>query len=124
MDNTTETAVQEGPQPQAVPIIEEEQQAPQAQAVPATEGGESTTTTSGVVIDRDKVQQVLNMLRPYLQADGGDCELVAITTEGVVQLRLQGACGTCPSSTYTLKMGIEEQLKQYVPGVTEVIAVP
>jgi len=74
-------------------------------------------------IDREKVQEVLNMLRPYLQADGGDVELIDITPEGVVQLRLQGACGTCPSSTYTLKMGIEEQLKQYVPGVTEVVSV-
>lgn len=76
-----------------------------------------------VVVDREKVQEVLNMLRPYLQADGGDCELVDITSEGVVQLRLHGACGTCPSSTYTLKMGIEEQLKQYVPGVKEVVSV-
>ena len=76
-----------------------------------------------ITIDKDKVQEVLNMLRPYLQADGGDVELVDITPEGVVQLRLQGACGTCPSSTYTLKMGIEEQLKQYIPGVTEVVSV-
>ena len=76
-----------------------------------------------VNIDKAKVQEVLNMLRPYLQADGGDVELVDITPDGVVQLRLQGACGTCPSSTYTLKMGIEEQLKQYVPGVKEVVSV-
>ena len=76
-----------------------------------------------VSIDRDKVQEVLNMLRPYLQADGGDVELVDITPDGVVQLRLQGACGTCPSSTYTLKMGIEEQLKQYIPNVKEVVSV-
>lgn len=74
-------------------------------------------------IDREKVQEVLNMLRPYLQADGGDVDLVDITADGVVQLRLKGACGTCPSSTYTLKMGIEEQLKQYVPGVKEVVSV-
>lgn len=76
-----------------------------------------------ITIDKDKVQEVLNMLRPYLQADGGDVELVDITPEGVVNVRLQGACGTCPSSTYTLKMGIEEQLKQYIPGVTEVVSV-
>lgn len=79
--------------------------------------------TDAVVIDKAKVQEVLNMLRPYLQADGGDVELVDVTSEGVVQVRLQGACGSCPSSTYTLKMGIEEQLKQYVPGVVEVISV-
>jgi Fe-S cluster biogenesis protein NfuA len=81
------------------------------------------TTEETVAIDREKVVQVLNMLRPYLQADGGDVELVDITSDGVVQLRLQGACGTCPSSTYTLKMGIEEQMKQYVPGVKEVVSV-
>ncbi|MEM0952028.1 MAG: NifU family protein [Cyanobacteria bacterium P01_H01_bin.74] len=74
-------------------------------------------------MDRDKVEQVLKMLRPYLQADGGDVELVNITDDGVVQLRLQGACGTCPSSTYTLKMGIEEQMRQYIPAVKEVVAV-
>ncbi len=82
-----------------------------------------TPAAEAVVVDRDKVQEVLNMLRPYLQADGGDVELIDVTSEGVVQVRLQGACGTCPSSTYTLKMGIEEQLKQYVPGVTEVVSV-
>lgn len=75
------------------------------------------------IIDAVKVQEVLDTLRPYLQADGGDVELVNITDQGVVELRLQGACGSCPSSTYTLKMGIEEQLKQHVPGVTEVVSV-
>jgi Fe-S cluster biogenesis protein NfuA len=72
--------------------------------------------------DTVKIQEVLDTVRPYLQADGGDVELVDVT-EGVVHVRLQGACGTCPSSTYTLKMGIEEQLKAHVPGVTEVISV-
>lgn len=67
-----------------------------------------------------RVQEVLDSVRPFLQADGGDCELVDITPEGVVQLRLHGACGSCPSSTYTLKLGIEEQLKQHVPGITSV----
>ncbi len=76
----------------------------------------SSTST----IDKEKVQQVLDMLRPYLQADGGDVELVNITADNIVQLRLQGACGTCPSSVYTLKMGIEEQLKQYIPEVSSV----
>lgn len=84
---------------------------------------QNSATEAPVAIDKAKVQEVLNMLRPYLQADGGDVELIDITSEGVVQVRLQGACGSCPSSTYTLKMGIEEQLKQYVPGVTEVVSV-
>jgi Fe-S cluster biogenesis protein NfuA len=75
------------------------------------------------LIDTVKIQEVLDTLRPYLQADGGDVELVNVTDEGVVQVRLQGACGTCPSSTMTLKMGIEEQIKQQIPGVTEVVAV-
>jgi Fe-S cluster biogenesis protein NfuA len=91
--------------------------------VEQTVAEEAVQETETVEIDREKVVQVLNMLRPYLQADGGDCELVDITDDGVVQLRLHGACGTCPSSTYTLKMGIEEQMKQYVPGVKEVVSV-
>ena len=73
-----------------------------------------------VVVDDTKLLEVLATMRPYLQADGGDVEYVGTTAEGVVQVRLQGACGTCPSSIYTLKMGIEEQLKMHVPGVTAV----
>jgi Fe-S cluster biogenesis protein NfuA len=80
------------------------------------------TASVNETVDKAKVLEVLNMLRPYLQADGGDVELLDVTPEGVVQVRLQGACGSCPSSTYTLKMGLEEQLKQYVPGVTEVVS--
>jgi Fe-S cluster biogenesis protein NfuA len=83
----------------------------------------STGNAESAKIDPVKVQEVLDTLRPYLQADGGDCELVDITGEGVVLLKLVGACGSCPSSTITLKMGIEEQLKQHIPGVTEVISV-
>ena len=82
---------------------------------------EQSAEVANAPIDKAKVLEVLNMLRPYLQADGGDVELLDVTPEGVVQVRLQGACGTCPSSTYTLKMGLEEQLKQYVPGITEVV---
>ncbi|GEN83308.1 hypothetical protein SLU01_16200 [Sporosarcina luteola] len=67
----------------------------------------------------DPVQEVLNKLRPFLLRDGGDCELVDIE-EGVVKLRLLGACGTCPSSTITLKAGIERALLEEVPGVVEV----
>lgn len=95
----------------------------EAETVVDTNAETPETATETVAIDKDKVQEVLNMLRPYLQADGGDVELVDITPDGVIQLRLQGACGTCPSSTYTLKMGIEEQMKQYIPGVKEVVSV-
>lgn len=66
-----------------------------------------------------KVQEVLNKLRPFLQRDGGDCELVDVE-DGIVKLRLLGACGTCPSSTITLKAGIERALVEEIPGITEV----
>ena len=81
---------------------------------------ESTTATATSTVDLVKVQEVLDTVRPYLRADGGDCELVDVTEDGIVKLRLHGACGSCPSSTYTLKLGIEEQLKQHIPGITEV----
>lgn len=66
-----------------------------------------------------QVSAVLEKLRPYLLRDGGDCELIDVE-DGVVRLRLLGACGTCPSSTITLKAGIERALIAEVPGITEV----
>lgn len=71
----------------------------------------------------DDVKAVLELIRPALQADGGDVELVDVTDEGVVKVKLVGACGHCPMSTMTLKMGIERTLKDKVPGVKEVISV-
>jgi Fe-S cluster biogenesis protein NfuA len=71
----------------------------------------------------DKVKEVIDEIRPMLQADGGDMELVEVTDDGTVKVRLTGACGTCPMSTMTLKMGIEKALKERVSGVREVIAV-
>jgi len=70
-----------------------------------------------------KVQEVLNDVRPALQADGGDVELVDVTDDGIVSVRLTGACGSCPMSTMTLKMGIEKTLKQRLPEVKEVVQV-
>ncbi|MGE7948408.1 NifU family protein [Lysinibacillus sp. NPDC093688] len=67
----------------------------------------------------DQVQEVLDKLRPFLLRDGGDCELVDIE-DGIVKLRLLGACGSCPSSTITLKAGIERALLEEVPGIIEV----
>jgi Fe-S cluster biogenesis protein NfuA len=67
----------------------------------------------------EQVQEVLDKLRPFLLRDGGDCELVDVE-DGVVKLRLLGACGSCPSSTITLKAGIERALLEEVPGVLEV----
>ena len=69
---------------------------------------------------KEKVEKVLDEIRPYLKADGGDAELVEVTDEGVVKVRLTGACGHCPMSTYTLKMGIEAKLKEKVPEVKSV----
>lgn len=67
----------------------------------------------------DNVETVLDELRPYLMADGGNVELVELDGP-VVKLRLQGACGSCPSSTMTLKMGIERRLREFIPEITEV----
>jgi Fe-S cluster biogenesis protein NfuA len=71
---------------------------------------------------REKVEAALAQVRPALQADGGDVELIDVR-EGVVMLRLTGACGGCPMATMTLRQGIERALKKEVPGVKEVIAV-
>ena len=68
---------------------------------------------------QEQVLEVLDKLRPFLLRDGGDVELVDIE-EGIVKLRLMGACGSCPSSTITLKVGIERALLEEVPGVIEV----
>ncbi|WP_105997083.1 NifU family protein [Staphylococcus chromogenes] len=67
----------------------------------------------------DQVAEVIEKLRPFLLRDGGDCELVDVE-DGIVKLQLLGACGTCPSSTITLKAGIERALMEEVPGVIEV----
>jgi Fe-S cluster biogenesis protein NfuA len=75
------------------------------------------------MIMRQEVQAALDIVRPQLQADGGDAELVDVTDEGVVKLRLTGACGGCPMSQMTLKMGIERILKEKVPSVKSVEAV-
>lgn len=70
----------------------------------------------------DEVMEVLDKLRPFLQRDGGDVELVEIE-DGVVKLKLMGACGSCPSSTITLKAGIERALVEEVEGIKEVVQV-
>ena len=72
---------------------------------------------------RERVQSVINLIRPAVQADGGDIELVDVTGQGVVQIRFHGACHGCPSSTMTLHMGIERNLREKVPEVTSVVSV-
>jgi Fe-S cluster biogenesis protein NfuA len=71
---------------------------------------------------KEKVQEVLDKIRPLLQKDGGDIQLVDVV-DGVVRVKLQGACGSCPMSAMTLKMGVERQLKQELPEIKEVVAV-
>lgn len=70
----------------------------------------------------DEVLEVLDKLRPFLQRDGGDVDLVDVE-DGIVHLRLTGACGSCPSSTITLKAGIERALLEEVEGIKEVVQV-
>jgi Fe-S cluster biogenesis protein NfuA len=72
---------------------------------------------------RERVQEVLEKVRPFLQRDGGDVELVDVEEDGTVKVRLTGACGSCPMSTMTLKMGIEKTLKEHIPEVKEVVQV-
>ena len=72
---------------------------------------------------REKVEAVLDKVRPMLQADGGDVELVDVTEDGVVKVKLTGACGGCPMATLTLKQGIEAALKEELEGIKEVVSV-
>jgi Fe-S cluster biogenesis protein NfuA len=72
---------------------------------------------------KDKVEAALNRIRPSLNADGGNVELVEVTPDGVVKVRLTGACAGCPMSQMTLKMGIEKVLREEIPELQEVVAV-
>ncbi len=74
-------------------------------------------------MNKEEVKDVLDQIRPGLQADGGDVELVEITEDGIVKVRLVGACHGCPMSTLTLKNGIERTLKKKLPEVKEVVSV-
>ena len=69
---------------------------------------------------KEEVQKVLDQIRPSLQADGGDCELVDVDENGVVKVKLVGACAGCPMSQMTLQQGIERVLKEKIPQVTKV----
>ncbi len=72
---------------------------------------------------KQRVAAVVETIRPIIQADGGDLELVDVTEDGVVQVRLHGACVGCPGAQMTLKMGVERNLKEKVPEVSEVVCV-
>jgi Fe-S cluster biogenesis protein NfuA len=81
---------------------------------------EATKSDSLAVSLYDRVEQVINRIRPAVQSDGGDLELIAVSDDGIVKIRLHGACVGCPSSQMTLQMGVERNLREHVP---EVVAV-
>ena len=72
---------------------------------------------------KEKVEEALNSIRGYLQADGGDVELVGVEEDGTVKVRLTGACKGCPMSQMTIQMGVERTLKEKIPEVKRVVAV-
>ena len=72
---------------------------------------------------KEQIENVLNKIKPSLKADGGDVELIEVGEDGIIKVKLTGACGSCPMSQMTLKMGIERILKEEVPEVKEVVAV-
>ncbi len=82
-------------------------------------------TEQGIITDeiKGKVADVINRIRPAIQGDGGDVELVEVGDDGVVKVRMHGACVGCPSASMTLKMGIERTVKEHVPQIAEVVCV-
>jgi Fe-S cluster biogenesis protein NfuA len=72
---------------------------------------------------KDRVESVINWLRPIIQSDGGDLELLDVTPDGIVRVRFHGACVGCPSSTNTLQNGIERNIREKVPEVSQVVSV-
>ena len=72
---------------------------------------------------KEAVQKAIDQIRPSLQMDGGDVQLIEVSEDGVVKVKLTGACGGCPMSQMTLKMGIEKHVKKEVPQVKEVVSV-
>jgi len=72
---------------------------------------------------KEAVQKAIEQIRPNLQMDGGDVELVEVSDDGIVKVKLLGACGGCPMSQMTLKMGIEKHLKKEVPQIKEVVSI-
>lgn len=75
------------------------------------------------MLDKTKIQEVIDRVRPFLKRDGGDVQLVDVTEDNIVKVKLTGACGSCPMSTMTLKGGIEAELKKSFPEVKAVEAV-
>lgn len=95
---------------------------PSRDAAQQDPAGETTHPGSDPELRR-KIEEALDMIRPYLMADGGSVRLLDVTPDFVVELELLGACGTCPMSTMTLRAGIEQALKRSVPQISRVEAV-
>lgn len=93
---------------------------PQAAQNPSGRDGGGPAPTGG---SEERVRQVIEQIRPSIQADGGDVEFLELTDEGVVRIRLHGACVGCPSSSLTLQMGLERNLREHVPEVEAVEAI-
>jgi Fe-S cluster biogenesis protein NfuA len=93
-----------------------------AAPTPAAEPAAASEANDPRALTLENVERTLDELRPYLMADGGNVEVVEIDGP-IVKVRLQGACGSCPSSTMTLKMGIERKLREAIPEVAEVVQV-
>ncbi len=77
-----------------------------------------------MAVDKEKIKMVLEKIRPQLQMDGGDVELIDISDDGIVKVRLQGHCVGCMHAQETLKWGIERAIKQFEPAVKQVVSVP
>lgn len=75
------------------------------------------------MLDRTAIQAVIDRVRPFLQRDGGDVQLVEVTEDNIVKVKLTGACGTCPMSTITLRNGIEAEMRRSVPDIKSVVSV-
>ncbi len=93
--------------------------------VRVTQGGnpiDGSSSAEGLPVE-ERVAIVIDRIRPAVQNDGGDIELVEVTDDGVVRIRMHGACVGCPSSNMTLRLGIEQNLKTYVPEITGVEAI-
>lgn len=117
--------------PKSLPIVDADRAEPMAGANSSGTGSPlpstvppSTAPASTRTDLWDRVRAILDLIRPAVQEDGGDVELVTVTEDGQVQVRFHGACVGCPSSSITLQTGIERNLRDHVAEVTSVIAVP
>lgn len=119
------------PRVESLPVTTQGANIPLAQAPFAAQASAQADSTERAVPHHafvlaspvlDKVQRVIKLIRPAVQADGGDIELLGLTNEGDVHIRLHGACVGCPSSSITLQVGIERNLRAHIPEVRRVVA--